>query len=1380
MRVLFSSLTLRTRLRAWLGVVFVLVASAHTAAEVYVPDALEPWEQWVLDDLKNIDCPISNKNGKRTSCVWLSRLSLNVSSATKRADFRIDGRAYANSNLKLPSSSNRPVDVTINGETARVGELNGKSRIYLNSGEFRIEGRLHFDLMPRTIDVPQIAAIITLTVDGVPIATPKLEDGKLWLQSQHQSTDAKETLGIEVFRKLSDDIPQVLDTRLRLTVDGRDRVESLGYPIFEGFVANHVDSKLPVQVTRDGEFKVQVTRGVHWLTVVSTSEKIIDEFKLSLVSPAWPAEEIWAFDEVPAHRSVDIEGVRPIDPNLAESPFGSMPTFRAAMDATLVLTDEKRGDPNRKPATFEIDRELWLSFDGQSMVTSDFLSVDAPEETRISASYQLGTVFVDGDRRLITHLETDTESNPGVLIHPSSETVSAMGIVGQRSGFSANGWGVNADSLTLKLNVPPGWKLLWTTGVDQVRGAWLAGWWNLGEIFLAVLIIVVLFRVGGFPIAVIAAIAVVLSYQDHQVPANGWLLLGLLLLLERVLKSERLRNANAIVYWLLFVPVAVASIYVAANNVRQAIYPQLDSILGQAMSSTSISHERVPATRQTLARSEALDLREHIVSGNFKQREEQQYLDRPAVDSTDEADPDRGEPYVPLAVQTGPGKPTWQWDSAYLHWSGPVAANQTIGLTFSPPPLTRVLWILIALLHLFMLFVFVFIRVRNFPGLPPWVKKIVPVFLISAAASTAQGNFPDQAILDDLKERLTTPPSCIPGCVSIEEASFEMSDETNLVLSLRYLTEADVAVDLPVSEPQTAVTEVTRNGQRVAVLGSRNNKLQVHLVEGANLVQLGYNLAGIDDLVVNLPRTAAKVSEDLCCAQLSRSLDTQTQRFVVRRFVKTEEAEKLESSTYEFERPVTVSRQILLEQTPRVLTRVRTSSELMSELSVHIPLLEGETVVSDNVTVIDGHAVVVLDQERKSVSWQSSLQLQDSLKLEASDSSSIAEIWFVRGSDFWHVESEGLTPSQSKQDATLFRPRQGESVSLALIQPNPSPGQTFTVKHVVQSTSVGARGAISTITMAIDASVAGKLTIVLPKDAIVEAVLIDNVERTLDIGTNVELSVLNGEHLYVVRWRSNDAIEPFFNTPTISLSEPSRNISQILDLPRNRWVLMLGGPPIGSAVLFWGVVLVTLFVALALTYLPQFPLTKLDAALLAVGATLANIWSLLFVALWIIGIWWRSKNTVTSLGSIWHGIVNVALVFLSVLGLLALFYTVVSALQTPPDMFITGSSIEQGNLLLTSGAGPILRWFSDVSAGALPAAWVFSLPFWVYQLAMLAWSLWLVFALTRWVRFTFTTMSAQPFWPKRARKSSATLAKNAQNSPTTGDPETSDAKTREE
>jgi hypothetical protein len=57
-----------------------------------------------------------------------------------------------------------------------------------------------------------------------------------------------------------------------------------------------------------------------------------------------------------------------------------------------------------------------------------------------------------------------------------------------------------------------------------------------------------------------------------------------------------------------------------------------------------------------------------------------------------------------------------------------------------------------------------------------------------------------------------------------------------------------------------------------------------------------------------------------------------------------------------------------------------------------------------------------------------------------------------------------------------------------------------------------------------------------------------------------------------------------------------------------------------------------------------------------------------------------------------------------------------------------------------------LKWFADRAGETLPDAWMLSVPLTVYRLLMLAWALWIAFALIAWLRWSWECFSAGGYW----------------------------------
>ena len=98
---------------------------------------------------------------------------------------------------------------------------------------------------------------------------------------------------------------------------------------------------------------------------------------------------------------------------------------------------------------------------------------------------------------------------------------------------------------------------------------------------------------------------------------------------------------------------------------------------------------------------------------------------------------------------------------------------------------------------------------------------------------------------------------------------------------------------------------------------------------------------------------------------------------------------------------------------------------------------------------------------------------------------------------------------------------------------------------------------------------------------------------------------------------------------------------------------------------------------------------------------------------------------------------------LTALALVSLLGTIETGLLGSPEMDVLGNG----------SSGDQLRWYTDRVDDALPVPWMFSLPLWVYRLAMLAWSLWIAQALIGWLRWSWDCLGTGGLWlPLRRRE----------------------------
>ena len=90
-----------------------------------------------------------------------------------------------------------------------------------------------------------------------------------------------------------------------------------------------------------------------------------------------------------------------------------------------------------------------------------------------------------------------------------------------------------------------------------------------------------------------------------------------------------------------------------------------------------------------------------------------------------------------------------------------------------------------------------------------------------------------------------------------------------------------------------------------------------------------------------------------------------------------------------------VERNVDLDLDWRVTTTVRRVAPLEGAVTLEIPLLDGESIVSGDFTVKDGRVLVTMGPQQRDVTWTSNLPAQSPLTLRAPEGSAWKERWRV-------------------------------------------------------------------------------------------------------------------------------------------------------------------------------------------------------------------------------------------------------------------------------------------------------------------------------------------------------------------------------------------------
>ena len=235
------------------------------------PDALRPWTAWVLDGKDEAFCPTLLGRGEVSRCVWPSRLELALDEHGGRFSQR--WHADVNRSVPLPGDAKRwPADVKLDGSPAVVIALADAPIVSLRSGDHLVTGSFAWDSLPESLRVPPETGLLTLTLRGTAVPWPNRDaQGTVWLQRTSTKEEGN-ALEFVVHRKITDDVPVLLTTRVELHVAGKNREELLGKALPAGFVPASLDSPLPARVEPDGRLRVQVRPGIYVLELAARSE----------------------------------------------------------------------------------------------------------------------------------------------------------------------------------------------------------------------------------------------------------------------------------------------------------------------------------------------------------------------------------------------------------------------------------------------------------------------------------------------------------------------------------------------------------------------------------------------------------------------------------------------------------------------------------------------------------------------------------------------------------------------------------------------------------------------------------------------------------------------------------------------------------------------------------------------------------------------------------------------------------------------------------------------------------------------------------------------------------------------------------------------------
>ncbi len=1336
-----------------------------------LPKALQDWLPWAWHGHLAERCPKAYDGQAEQPCVWPGHLS--VKAEAGGASFRLELQVLGGpARVALPGEPGLwPQDVKAGAQALAVSEIEGRPTVWLAPGRYSVEGRLPWRSLPQDLQLPPGLGSVEASLNGQPLRQRVDDNDRLLLspgagaQAEGQASEAVRTV-----RRLEDDIPARLITQFGLTVAGRSREITLPLALLPGWQAHEIRSPLPARLQPDGSLRVQARPG-QW-TLELEARHMAPLMKLELPQGGASAEEVWSFAARNELRVVSLSGGAALDPRQVEMPedWRSLPAYRMLPGEALQFAQSRRGTEQPEADALKLSRTLWLDFDGAGYTVQDHISGKASRATRLDmpAPGLLGRATVNGADQTLTQ---GAGGAVGFALRDAEVRVEADSRITGRSGaLPAGGWTQDFESAHAQLRLPPGWMLLHASGVDHAQGSWVA-LWTLWDLFFLLLAALGAGKLLGWRVGALTGVALGLAWHlEGSPPQLLWLALLALLALRQALPAGavlalwvgRAQRAALVLLGLLFLGFAV-------DQVRLALHPQLEVHLAATaiqapMESVVVEEVRPPPPAADMVREGQSS--PYGAGKLVKERMKAELQYEPRVPQLNEQDPR-------ARVQTGPGLPNWNWKNHSLNWQGPVQADQTLSLWLLPP------WAL-SLLRVLALVLLVAAALPLAAGAWPQAQQrlaawragrqrggarlgllamilllaALPVLADTAPEAPTAFPQPSDALLTELRARLNPPPPCLPRCAELARGLLT-AQGARLQLRLEVHAHSAVALPLPGEGTNWVPERITLDGQAATTRRDEQGQLWLLAPAGVSQVLLEMDAGAAQDVGINLPLPLRELKTQLEGWALSgldaRGLPSGALR-LAREQGGAQAAKSSDSGTPRDALPplVRVERQLQLGLQWQVLTRVQRISPSRAPLTVQIALLPGESVTEAGAEVKDGQLLLQMGGADE-VLLNSTLKPLPQLDFQASTQAQQIEVWGLAASPAWQVQLQGLAPIWHQQDghwAPLWQPWPGEKMQLRISKPQGVEGQTLTLDALHTEIEPGQRASTTSTQLNLRVSLGQDHRLQLPPGAELLELQLNGAPLPVQAREGaLTVPLTPGKQLLKLRWRQPEGLGSWFRSSPLGLGKlQGVNERLVLALPQDRVALAMGlsgGPALGPAVLFWGVLLVLLAaVAFGLRKLQGLPLKGWGWLLLGLGVAPASFSGLAVILAWFLLLRARERLAGAELKRWQFNGLQLLLLLWTLFTVSALLHALSVGLLGHPDLLIQGNGSSAHQLI----------WYADrVTGGAERSAWLLSLPIWVYRVAMLLWALWLAAAVLGWVRWAWGAFSAGGLWRAKPR-----------------------------
>ncbi|MGV6851018.1 MAG: hypothetical protein ACWA5R_02425 [bacterium] len=1322
----------------FLVIFFVVIPGSAQANNPYVPDALKPWSSWVMDGKEFLECPyLSESQWKQTSahiCAWPGTLKLDLQE--NGGLFQMNWFVHKASWVTLPGGGFFPLDVKDNGKKVVTGKHNGQASLRLTPGQHKITGRFDWDYLPNKLYIPARFLLLDVLLDQEKI-NPLRQNNFLLLKSNNNKAEVKQTQSLIVgsYWKLSDGLPLELDITFLVDLQGMPQEIDLGAYLPDGFSLTSVQSDIPISLNSKKNLIIQVSPGEWKINLHARGTGALTQFTIPNYQKPYPEEFLLSFQPQPEFRLIEMEKMIPIDANYSQlwTKWDDLPAYKVK-PGDLISWKVLPGAQKIQANQLKLNRQLWLSLDGKQWSSEDSISGTMYRDWRIDLQgpLHMTRASLEGEPMLIS--ASNNSDGEGVEIREQDVELN-IGTQSNDSRFTlpVHGYSQTLQNVSTQLFLPPGYRLIAAPETDHASQTWI-GNWNVLNLFLITLATAIFWRLGGTLWGGIALIYFVLGYQEAA-PFYPLVLLGIIALISKHFKHSPkwLKIAQAIGLLIML----VATIPYAFQQIRAIVHQQLDPGHGvhlnyNASQALILARKPVPVAEQDKMYSQAPKVQSTMAQAEYTE------LKTAGVTGSRTRKTDLFPVPNEIVVQAGRAKPQWSTNPIKLEWNAPSNQTQQVSLWILTPWMMVILRVVI-LLSLLLLIMKTSVQKLKLPKAVSFLS--LSCLLLFSSQLYAQA-LPDQALLNDLQQRLGKAPECAPSCVTIPSLSVTLNQD---VITLNYLinSQTDSAVKLPVPTTFKELLIKLDGSKTQQVLGFGQNFALLPVEHGMHRISMQARV-NADQISLVFPTRPGNIRTQLKGWTAKGVDNTQLkskQLSFTRTFIKHPSSAQNKQTnntpkTIQADDFVRIERNLIFTSQWDVRISFHVISPAKGVVHVEYPLLPGEQI-SDPRAKINNHIMAVDLNAGEEFSLYSKLKQSPTILLKAAKQNQYMESWSFSTGQTWHLNFSNPDNNPVYQSSTSpieFNPRPGQQLAVRAHQPVALTGPSIRFDQIDINHQQGQRQSHTQLNFKLEATRTGSAELHIPVDATIESITLDQQEtRIRPVNGQINLPVNVGSHQVAINWKQKQLPEFDSASPAIDLGQDASNVKTRFELPENRWVLFVSGAGLGPIILYWPQLIALGLLALLLGKFAYTPLKTHHWLLLGMGFSTYDWRAYTLAIIWFHVIAWRSKQNAKPN---WFNAQQAALTLFSIVFVVTLFSAIPNGLLAYPNMRIGG--------VLGSG----LLWFNDLSAAQLPQVHIYSVPLWVYRGLMLLWALWLALKIMDWAPWSIKSLSKNGFWNK--------------------------------